>query len=93
MSLSAESLNLHCECIVTEHVINNRDPLVARKKACQGVLDTPPHILSKSARIQAGLSGDKNKIKIVMEVLSWINITINSNQPTINYVCLSSGLP
>jgi len=37
MSLSAESLNLRRKHVATEHVINNRDPLVARKKARQAV--------------------------------------------------------
>jgi hypothetical protein len=37
MSLSAESLNLRRKRIATEHVMNNGDPLVVRKKARQAV--------------------------------------------------------
>ena len=37
MSMSSESLNLHHKCIATNHVMNNEDPLVTRKKAHQVV--------------------------------------------------------
>lgn len=35
ISLSSDSLSLRCKHTATEHALNNADPLVAKKNACQ----------------------------------------------------------
>ena len=42
MSLSAESLNLRRKHTATEHVMNNGDPLVVRKRACEATITPVP---------------------------------------------------